>query len=281
MSRLGKWWRPALLGALLLALYAEVAASLAVRWWEDDGYSHGLLVAPLAAYLAWRQRGALRALPVQPDGRGLLAILAACLLYVTGRLGAEFFLTRISLVIMAAGLAWTFWGRARLRRLLFPLLLVLSSIPLPVLVYNKLAGPLQLLASSVSTELAQWLGVSVYRDGNIIYLADTTLGVAEACSGLRSVSSLAVAALLLSCLELRRTGTRLTLLVLALPIAIGFNVLRVAGTALLSERDPALGSGFYHGFSGWLIFLAGFGVLWLGGRGLRRCFEASGRERTA
>ncbi|MGB9606756.1 MAG: exosortase/archaeosortase family protein, partial [Bryobacteraceae bacterium] len=144
-----------------------------------------------------------------------------------------------------------------------------------------LAAPLQLLASSVSTELAQALGISVYRDGNIIHLATTSLGVAEACSGLRSVSSLAVGALLLCYLELRRTGTRLALLLMAVPIAVLFNVIRVAGTAVLSEHDPAMGTGFYHGFSGWLIFVCGFGLLWLTGRLLRTVFEAHLRAQEA
>jgi len=263
-----------LLGALVVALYADVLPSMAAWWWEDEGYSHAFLVIPLAGLIAWRQRAALRDLPVRPDGRGLAAIALACLMYVTGKLGAEFFLTRFSLIVLLAGLVWTFSGPAHLRRLAFPLLLLASTVPLPVLVYNRLAGPLQLLASAVSTELAQSLGISVYRDGNIIHLASTSLGVAEACSGLRSASSLAVGALLLCYVDLRSTGARVLLLLLALPVAVLCNVIRVTGTALLAERDPMLGTGFYHGFSGWLVFLCGFGLLWLCARLLRRAFES-------
>lgn len=273
MVRLRQWGPIAALGALLIALYADVVPSMAARWWEDEGYSHSFLIVPLAAFLVWRQRRALAAIESRRDGRGLLLVAVAAMLYVTGKLGAEFFFQRISLVFMLAGLAWTFWGVGRLKRLTFPLLLLASTVPLPVLVYNKLAGPLQLLASVASTELAHALGISVLRDGNIIHLATTSLGVAEACSGLRSASSLLVAALLLSYLELRRPGPRVALFLLALPVAILFNVIRVAGTAVLSERDPLLGTGFYHGFSGWLIFMCGFGLLWLTARLLRTLFE--------
>ena len=261
------------LGGLLLLLYADVVPSMIARWWEDEGYSHGFLVAPLAAWLAWRQRAAVAAVAGKPDSRGLFAVFIAAASYVVGKLGAEFFLTRMSLIVLLAGLIWTFWGWERLKRLAFPLLLLASTVPLPVLVYNRLAGPLQLFASAASAEVAQGLGISVYRDGNIIHLATTTLGVAEACSGLRSASSLAVAALLLCYLELRRPGTRAVLFLMALPVAVLFNVLRVAGTAVLSERDPSIGSGFYHGFSGWLIFLCGFALLWLMGRALKVLFE--------
>lgn len=264
--------RTGILGVLIVVLYADVLPSLVMRWWEDEGYSHAFLVVPLAGYLAWRQRPAFRAGPVRPDAWGLFGVALACALHTLGRLGAEFFLTRFSLVVLLAGLVWTFWGRTQLRRLAFPLLLLASSIPLPVLVYNRLAAPLQLLASAVSTELAHGLGISVYRDGNVIHLAHTSLGVAEACSGLRSVSSLTVAALLLAYLELRRPLSRLLLVLLAVPIAILSNVARVTGTALLSEHDPALGAGFYHSFSGWLVFLCGLGLLWVAGRLLRRVF---------
>ncbi len=275
MAHLVRWGPVAVLGGLLAALYGDVVPSMIARWWEDEGYSHGFLVLPLAAFLVWRQRGSLAAIRPERDGRGLLLLAFASLLYVTGKLGAEFFLMRISLVVVLAALVWTFWGFSRLKRIAFPLLLLASTVPLPVLIYNRLAGPLQLLASAASTEVALAMGISVYRDGNIIQLANTSLGVAEACSGLRSASSLAVGALLLAYLELKRPGPRVALFLLALPVAVMFNVLRVAGTAVLSERDPLLGTGFYHGFSGWLIFMCGFGLLWLSARLLRKLFEPS------
>jgi exosortase len=147
--------------------------------------------------------------------------------------------------------------------LAFPLLLVASVVPLPVIVYNSLAAPLQLLASNLATVAAQFLGVAVYRDGNIIQLAATSLGVAEACSGLRSLGALAVGALLLGFLERFGIWARVGLFALAIPIAIFFNIVRVTGTALLAERNPDLAMGFYHAISGWLIFVAGFGTLLL------------------
>lgn len=261
------------LWGLVVALYADVLPPLVERWWQDEGYSHAFLVLPLAGYLAWKQRRAFAELPARPDSRGYAAVVLACALYLIGKLGAEFFLTRISLVVLLAGLAWAAWGLRRLRSIAFPLLLVASTIPLPVLIYNRLSAPLQLLASTVSTEVAHWLGISVYQEGNIIHLAYTSLGIAEACSGLRSMSSLTVSALLLAYLELRRTLTRLTLVALAVPVAIAWNVVRVAGTAVLSEYDPEVGAGFYHSFSGWLVFVCGFGLLWVVSRLLRRCLE--------
>ena len=262
-SSIRKRWRALIISALLAALYADVLASLVQDWWGNESYSHGFLVVPLALYIAWKQSHAIFATPVAPSANGLYATGTGCLLYVAGKLGAEFFATRISLVLVVAGLVWTFWGTMRLRQLAFPLLLIASVVPLPVIVYNSLAAPLQLLASNLATHATQFLGVSVYRDGNVIQLANTSLGVAEACSGLRSLGSLTVGALLLGFLERFDIWSRAGIFVLAIPIAVFFNVVRVTGTALLAERDPDLAMGFYHSISGWLIFVAGFGTLLL------------------
>jgi len=257
-------WQVMAIATLIGALYFDVVRGWAVAWWEDDGYSHGLLVAPLALFIIWRERVRLREAEFAPGRGGLIVLLAACLAYLLGKLGAEFFLTRFSFLLMVSGLVWTFHGLSALRRLAFPLLLLASVIPLPVIVYNSLAAPLQLLASRASTEVTQWLGISVYRDGNIIQLAQTSLGVAEACSGLRSLASLSVAALLLGYLECSRIRTRVVLVFLSVPIAILFNVLRVTGTAILAEHDPDLALGFYHSVTGWLVFVGGFGALFTG-----------------
>ena len=260
---IGKQWRALVISLLLAALYADVLVSLVEDWWSNESYSHGFLVVPLAFYIAWKQRRTILATPVAPSAQGIYMTGIGCLLFAAGKLGAEFFATRISLILVVAGLVWTFWGKNRLRHLAFPLLLVVSVIPLPVIVYNSLAAPLQLLASDLATRAAQFLEVTVYRDGNIIQLAATSLGVAEACSGLRSLGSLTVGALLLGFLERFGIWTRVGLFVLSIPIAILFNVIRVTGTALLAERDPDLAMGFYHSLSGWLIFVAGFGTLLL------------------
>ena len=113
-----------------------------------------------------------------------------------------------------------------------------------------------------ATRLAQALGVSIYRDGNIIQLASTSLGVAEACSGLSSLTALMVASLLLGFLVCSRLWTKVGLFVAAIPLAIAFNILRIAGTAVLADYHHEFAMGFYHSFSGWLVFVGGFGVLY-------------------
>jgi exosortase len=258
---------------LLTVLYGGISVGLAKDWWNDPNASHGLLVPPLVAYIAWQRKHLTLRVPATPDLSGLFWIAAGCLALLMGKLGAEFFLSRISIVIILAGLVHTFWGSTRLRTLAFPLLLLSTMVPLPVIVFNSLAQPLQLFASLTATHVARIFGVAVYQDGNIIQLATTTLGVEEACSGLRSMSALVIMALLLGFTMCRRPLVRISLLALALPIAVFVNVLRVSGTAILADYNPELAMGFYHVFSGWLIFLLGIALVFASCQLLRRFME--------
>ncbi len=260
----------ALTVGLVGALYAGVILDLASEWWNESASSYGMLVPPIALYIAYLRREITFAIPAQPDLRGLGLISLACLVFLVGKLAGEFFLARVSIVLLLAGLAWTFWGFARFKTLFFPLVLLGTMVPLPAIVYNAVAAPLQLFASSVATDLAQTLGVSIYRDGNVIHLANTSLGVAEACSGLQSLPAMVVASLLLGFLEDAPVLGRILLIMLSIPLAIAVNVLRVTGTALLADYRLEFALGFYHSFSGWLVFVLGFGTLWLIGKLLFR-----------
>jgi exosortase len=264
------WAVMAMIVGLVGVLYAGVIPDLASDWWNESASSYGMLVPPIALYIAYLRREITFAIPAQPDLRGLGLISLACLVFLVGKLAGEFFLARVSIVLLLAGLAWTFWGFARFKTLFFPLVLLGTMVPLPAIVYNAVAAPLQLFASSVATDLAQTLGVSIYRDGNVIHLANTSLGVAEACSGLQSLPAMVVASLLLGFLEDAPVLGRILLFMLSIPLAIAVNVLRVTGTALLADYRLEFALGFYHMFSGWLVFVLGFGTLWLIGKLLFR-----------
>jgi exosortase len=257
------WIKVALIVGLVAALYAFILPDLASEWWTVEASSYGMLVPPIALYLAWISRRTTLSIPAEPDSSGLLLVAGSCFVFLVGELAAEFYLARVSFVFLLAGFTWTFWGLPRLRSLAFPFILLLTMVPLPALVFNAVAAPLQLFASSIATDLSQFLGVSIYRDGNIIHLATTSLGVAEACSGLNSLSSLVVGSLLLGYLENASIVGRILLTVLSVPLAIAVNVLRVAGTAVLADNKPEYAMGFYHLFSGWLVFVMGFGMLWM------------------
>jgi exosortase len=285
-QRLSPWPYPSVLLAAKVAaigipmwiLFADVLSYLAYDWWTVPAYSQGMLLPPFALYVAWLSRDRILRHPATADLRGLSLTVAACLLFVLGAAAAEYFLTRMSFVVLLAGLVWTFWGLGRTKELSFPLILLATMVPLPAMVYNSLAAPLQLFASDVAASVATAAGVSVFRDGNILQLAGGSLGVAEACSGLNSLSSLMVGGLLLGFIVCSSTAARVLLFCSAIPFAIAINVVRVAGTAIAADYDQELAMGFYHSMSGWLVFAAGFGCLYLAARVLNWIFP--GREQS-
>jgi exosortase len=268
------WLRMAPILLIGATLYMDVIADLASDWWNEPAFSYGMLVPPFTLYIAYMRRRITFAIPAMPELRGLWLVALACLVFLMGKLACEFFLVRTSFVLLLAGLTWTFWGFGRFRTLAFPFVLLATMVPLPGIVYNTLAAPLQLFASSIATGLAQTFGTSVYRDGNVIHLASTSLGVAEACSGLSSLPALMVASLLLGFLEEGTILSRILLFLFSVPLAIFVNVARVTGTAILADYKPEMAMGFYHSFSGWLVFVLGFGTLWLFGKLLFRWTRA-------
>lgn len=245
-------------------LYAGVLSSLVRQWATDDNYSHGFFVLPLALYFAWERRTALATAPAAPGTLGLLLIIGSLLIWAAGLLGSELFLTRVSLVGVIAGTIWFVWGRRHARILAFPILFLLLMIPLPAIVFNQLAFPLQLLASQVGETTIAAAGIPVLREGNVLHLPARTLEVAEACSGIRSLVSLLMLAIVLGYFSGLGGRGRVLLALMAIPIAILANATRVAGTGLAAQWiGPEAAEGFFHTFSGWLMFVVAFAGLLL------------------
>jgi exosortase len=264
---------------ILIALaiaYSEVAAGLVRQWASDDNYSHGFVVVPLALWFAWERRDALGRAPLQPSWFGLIITAAGLGLLAVGVLGAELFLTRFSLIVVLAGLVLFLGGPAPLRVLAFPLAFLLLMIPIPAILFNKIAFPLQLLASRAGAATLDMAGVPVLREGNILVLATTKLEVVEACSGIRSLVTLLTLAIVLGQFSLGHAWSRIGLILAAIPVAIAANAARVAGTGLAAHFwSPEAAEGFFHAFSGWAMFGVAFAALLGVQRALTRVEEGA------
>jgi exosortase len=252
----------ALVCLAILGVYLPVLSSLVRQWASDENYSHGFIIVPFALYFAWRKRRALAAAPVGPGIGGLAVVAVSLLVLLAGLAGAELFLTRISLIGVIGGSIWFLWGRAHLRLLAFPVLLLFLMVPLPAIIFNQIAFPLQLLASRAGEAALTLGGVPVLREGNVLELATTKLEVAQACSGIRSLISLLTLGILLGKLSEQPITMRILLAILTVPVAIAANAARVAGTGFAANWiGPEAAEGFFHAFSGWLVFVAAFALL--------------------
>jgi len=260
--------RPAVLLALascvgsFLLVYRGVLLKLAHDWATDDNYSHGFLIAPMSLYFAYERRLLLERAGRRPSSWGLAWIVASLALLVAGTLGAELFLTRISIVGLLVGVVLFLWGPAHARILAFPIAFLLLMIPLPAIVFNRIAFPLQLIASRFGETALQLFGIPVLREGNVMILANTTLEVAEACSGIRSLVSLLALGIVLGYFSDSRSWARTVVAIATIPVAIVANGVRVAGTGIAAHRIGAeAATGFLHTFSGWLVFVVAFALL--------------------
>lgn len=258
------WWKAGVIVALLIWLYLPTLVHLIGQWWNDPNYSHGFFVPLFSAFVVWQERSRLSALSLRPSWVGLLILGVGLCVLIIGQMGAELFLSRLSLLIVVAGLLVLFWGWKFARGFLFPWAFLLLMIPIPSIVFNQITFPLQLLASKVASTTLPWMGVPVLREGNVIILPAMALEVAEACSGIRSLMSLTTLAIIYGYLMERRIGIRVLLAVASVPIAVAANSLRIVGTGLLVQYwDPEKAEGFFHEFSGWLIFVVSLVMLYL------------------
>jgi exosortase len=258
--------RLAAVGALgaFLFLYWDVLVRLSEDWLNDDNYSHGLLIIPLALYFAWERREKLAAITPKTSFVGLAAVLGGILMLVAGLLGAELFLTRASIIATLSGSILFVFGWQALRVLAFPIGFLLLMIPIPAIIFNQVAFPLQLLASQAGEAGLNLAGVPVLREGNLMHLPHTTLEVAEACSGIRSLISLLTLGIVFGYFTDSRGWVRVTVAAATVPIAIVTNAGRVAGTGIAAYYwGPEAAEGFFHTFSGWLVFVAAFVLMFL------------------
>jgi exosortase len=243
-----------LIGAVV-GLYGAVLLGLWSDWLSDDNYAHGVLVPPFVAWLIWRRRLDFQRLERRPSYVGALLVAVGLCLYLLGQVGFEFFVTRVSLLVVLSGVVVQLFGWRHLRLCAFPLLLLALAIPLPALIFNEIALPMQLLASQFGVATLHALDIAAVREGNIILLERATLEVAEACSGIRSLISLGTLALVYGYLGGQSMAARALVVLAVFPVVIVANGLRVASAGAVAHAYGAqAAAGFLHSFSGWLFF---------------------------
>ena len=254
------WFIP--ISGLLIVLYWEIAPGLVSDWYNDPDYSHGFLVPFLSAFFIWERWDDLKTAEIQPSLWGAALLGFGLLMLVIGLIGAELYTQRSSLIGVLAGLILLVGGWRILWLLKLPLAFLVFMIPLPAIVVNTIAFPLQLFAAKTASFCLFSLGIPVLREGNLITLAGTTLEVAEACSGLRSLLSLLALGTVYGYFSQTVQWKKFALVILSIPIAILANAVRVSGTGILAHFwGVEAAEGFYHTFEGWIVFIAAFVML--------------------
>lgn len=249
-------------------LFAQPFYLLVRDWWTLPEAGHGLLLAPVALWLAAKSGIVENPRPAVKLGLSII-VVAVLVRYMSG-LAAELFTMRASMMLALVGLTVYQLGFRQVLRWWMPFVLLGLSIPLPELITQSMALPLQFRASQMGAALLRSRDIPVLLTGNVIHLPGNDLFVTEACSGLRSLTALLSLAILLGGLVLNMPISRLLLVLIAIPIAVFVNGVRVFLTGFLVYFvDPKLGQGFMHITEGWLLFLVSLaflaGAAWLAG----------------
>ena len=278
-------WKPALIAAALAFLFAGVLVKLGRDWWTDENYSHGLLAPFVIGFIVWLEFGSLKKAVEKPKfWLGLAIILFALFLLLGGTLGAELFTQRIAFIAALVGTVVYFFGTKILQLLVVPFTLLLLSIPIPQIIFNKIAFPLQIYASQIAVWGIRLFGVPTVRKGNVFEILPQgatqviALEVVEACSGIRSLMTLVTLALILAyftraenhepekgwkiCFQSFDFWRAVILMIAAIPIAVLTNAARVTATGVATYfyGKKAL-EDFWHDVSGWLVYLVALTLL--------------------
>ncbi len=251
---------------VLLILWAvafiPVYPGLISKWLYHSNNSHGILVPLISAFLVWQKRNQLRQASVSNFGWGMAILAGSMILYILSYVGAVAVVSRAMIVFSLIGLILFALGKPIYSIIKFPLFYMLFMVPVPDTIYNLVAFPLQLFATKVSAFIIQILTIPVYREGNMLYFAQTQLAVAEACSGLRSMMAFVMLSFLFAYMMDKKWKKRIFLVLSAIPLALFSNIVRVTGTGILAHFYGAqVARGFLHEFSGLAVFAFGFILL--------------------
>ena len=270
----GSWAGLVLSLAVAIYIYSDTLSFLLDNWLYDDNYSHGLFIPAISLFLIWNARRELWPHVGRGSWWGAIIVAAAGVLFVVGEAGTLHFLLHISFWMLLIGLTVCVVGVQGARTIAFPLLYLLTAIPLPGLLHQTLSGQLQLLSSSLGVGCLQFIGVMAYRDGNVIDLGPIQLQVVEACSGLRYLFPLVSLSLLCAYLYQERFWKRAVVFLSSVPIAILLNGFRIGAIGVLVDNlGPSAAEGFGHFFEGWIFFVASLGLV-LGEMWLLGCASA-------
>lgn len=245
-----------------VAIYYPFIAPMVEDWATNDNYSHGYFIPFISLYLVYEMRDELRALKAPASNWGLPIMLLGLVQLIIGKVGSEFFVQRTSMIVVLFGASLFLLGRQHTKKTWFPITYLIFMVPLPAIIWNRIAFPMQLFASAVTERAIQLMGIPIFREGNVLHLVETTLEVVDACSGLRSLFTMFALSAVLAFITKSSNIKKITLFLSAAPIAILINVIRLCLTAALASRyGEQVAHGFLHDFSGWLIFILGLAML--------------------
>jgi exosortase len=245
------------LGVLLLIAFWPILVGIYGTWFNPDTFmEHGILVIPAAAYMAWTKKDKLKTIPRRPSGWGVLLLLGGALQALFALVAQWIWVGRMAFLVSLVGYIATVFGWRIVRELTYPLCTLILMIAPPSFIFARLTLSLQLLASRLGELALEALGYSVLREGNILEMVGIKLSVEEACSGIRSLLAIFFMCVLYNYFFVQGRSMKTLLVLMAIPIAILGNAVRIVATGVAGQYNPALVSGATHEAFGYVTVVA-------------------------
>ncbi len=222
------------LTALLMALYFPELRSMVITWSDKKEYSHGFLIPLISGYVVWLKRDKLRGTPLICNVKGLFMLIAGIVLLIIGNISFESSIRQYSFILSVMGLVYFMLGIDIYKTLLFPVGYLLFMIPLPYLIMNNIAISLILIDAKVTYNVLKLLGIPILREGANLELPNMSLVVADLCTGILSLVAITALAVFYAYITQKNFISRVILVLLAIPIAIFSNMLRLIMTVALA-----------------------------------------------
>ncbi len=260
----------AVLTLAFVAAFIVPLRSIVHTWATNDDYSYGYLVPVISAYLFWDMRSRAVGLRPRPSWSALVPLVLLVLLSIYGILGSSGNISRPAVpVVFMLMFAFAFGWRT-FRRFALPLGFLIFMVPLPAALDRSFGVFLKAVSSQLGGWLVRMSGIPVHVSGNVIDLGVTQLQVVDACSGLRFVFPLLALGVVYAYFFEKVRWKQVVCVLATVPVAILTNGLRIGITGVLTRYiGPEVAQGFFHDFSGWVIFMVAFLFLFALGRFLR------------
>lgn len=263
-ERRGSWiWLPVFAGVALL--YVPTYLDLYQDYWRSEQAAYGAVILAMVGWLFWRERAifqqttAMGSLPV-----GIAVLISGLLLYVLGRSQSVYQLDIASQIPVLLGVAMLLLGKAGVRRLWFPIVLLLFLVPVPGSILDQMLLPLKVWVSSIVDALLHMAGYPIARTGVVLVIGSYNLLIADACSGLNSMLALSgIGLLYVHVVGPSQRWMKIVLLLSILPIAFAANVIRVLLLVLVTYYQGDASGRAFHDQAGLLEIALAFGAFFL------------------